>query len=216
LKTHVELKIRLKFKPGQTLHSVLRDFAHHAPAWTFPAGKSRDYQRHHGSEAGFVVCRSILGLPKAAVAIANLNLCHPNSFGVPNIIPKPQSQLSLTEYNSVGRAFATAFGYFIRRRKLGDLSVIGPDIGLEHIIRAPRCRFFFQSWLQTPTPVSHPSDVWQLDRFTCTVFRQHAKINLWELERYLVVDRRWKSSDASWAIRRIQTGLDILRLNQKF
>jgi hypothetical protein len=178
-------------------------------------GKSRDYQRGHGSAAGFVICRSIPGLPVAAVAIANLNPRHPSSFGVPNIVPRPRSQLSLTEYNSIARAFAKAFGYFVRRRKLGQLTLIGPNIGLEQIIRGRRCRLYFQSWLQTPTPISHPSDVWQLDRFICAIFRHHAKVNLWDLEKHLIEDRKWKPVDAAWAMRRIQTGLDILRANQK-
>lgn len=217
MKVHIQIRIRLRIESGHSLHDILHHFTREAKGWEFPVKQSNDYQSHHGGQAGFVVCNSVDGLERAAVAVANLNPKRPNSFSVPNIVPRDSPHLSLDQYNAIGKAFAESLQTFLRANKyIGDVSVVGPDIGLTEIVSGAKCRQLFEGWLNAPTPTSHPSDVWLLDRFTCAVFRHNAKVNLYDLERHLAEDRKWDKKSAAWAVRRIQTGLDILTVNHRF
>lgn len=214
---HVKIRLRLKLKKPETLHTILRSFAKQSPGWKWAPRQSADYQKMHKAPAGFVVSDSVQGLARAAVAIANVNEKHPHSFEVTNIVPQECSSLTMSEYNGIGTAFAKAFKLFLKStRRNGVVNMVGPKIGLDEIIAAPKCRWFFEKWLQTPTPTSHPSDVRKLDNFICAMFRYSADVDLNHLERHLVEDRKWKSDSAAWAMERIQTGLDVLKANQRF
>jgi hypothetical protein len=214
---HVKIHIRLKPKKSDKLHTVLQSFSKQAKGWKWALKQSADYQKMHRAPAGFVICHSIQGLVRAAVAIANVSENHPHSFEVTNILPQDSSSLTMSQYNDIGMAFAKAFKLFLKAdRRNGVVSVVGPEIGLNEIITAPKCRRFFETWLQTPTPTSHPSDVYALDNFICAMFRHGADVDLNRLGRYLVEDRKWKATSAAWAMERVQTGLDVLRANQRF
>lgn len=216
MRTHVAIQIRLEFGGKETLHSTLRRFASETPGWKFPPKESEDYQEHHDGSAGFVVSQTITGLERAAVAIAQRTKGRANSFCVPNIVPGDKSSLTLNQYNAIGGRFAGDFRRFIQKKKIGSLKIIGPEIGLPQIISARKCRKFFDAWLRSPAPTSHPSDIWVLDQFTCATFRYRASVNLYDLETHLVRDRGWDDKSAAWAVRRIQTGLDILQVNRRF
>ena len=217
MKAHVEIHIRLKRIPDGGLHEILREFARQTNGWAFPEENSLDYQVHHGSYAGFAVCLLGKGLEHAAVAIANLDKKHPNSFGVPNIVPRQCSSLTLDEYNAVGLAFARDFREWLRRNSVvGVVEVVGPNRTLEDVISGQKGRKFFEAWLHTPTPVSHPSDIYALDRFICHLFRHRGTTRTWEIESYLVDDRNWKPETARWVVARIETGLELLRVDRKF
>jgi hypothetical protein len=214
---HVKIRLRLKLKKSEKLHTVLQSFAKQSPGWKWATKQSADYQKMHQAPAGFVMCDSVQGLARAAVAVASLNEKHPHSFEVTNIVPQDSSSLTMSEYNDIGTAFTRAFKSFLKsNRRNGEVKVTGPEIGLDEIITAPKCRRFFQTWLQTPTPTSHPSDVRALDNFICAVFRHNADVDLNRLGRHLVDDRKWKADSAAWAMERIQTGLDVLKTNQRF
>lgn len=160
--------------------------------------------------------QAIDGIERAAVAIAQRSNRSVNRFYVPNIVPRDKSSLTLSEYNAVGKRFADDFGCFITKESIGALTIIGPEIGLEQIISAPKSRRLFEAWLNSPTPTSHPSDILALDRFICAAFRYRARVNLYDLELHLVRDRSWDPKSAAWTVRRIQAGLDILRVNRRF
>lgn len=214
---HVKIHLHLKLKKSEKLHTILQSFAKHSPGWEWASKQSVDYQKMHGAPAGFVLCDSVQGLVRAAVAIANVNEKHPHSFEVTNIVPQECSSLTMSEYNDIGTAFAKAFKLFLKStRRNGIVNMIGPQIGLDEIITAPKCRRFFEIWAQTPTPTSHPSDVRALDNFICAIFRYGADIDLNRLGRHLVDERKWKTDSAAWAMERIQTGLDVLKTNQRF
>lgn len=171
----------------------------------------------HGEPAGFVISNSIQGLERGAVAVANVQPKHPRSFQVTNIVPQDSSNLTMAQYNAIGTAFAKDFRHFLQASRLkGDVQICGPQIGLPEIISAPKCRHFFENWLQTPTPTGHPSDVHALDRFICALFRYKADVDLDRLARHLIEDRKWEAESAKWATQRIQTGLDVLRTNRRF
>ena len=214
---HVKIRLRLKLKKSQKLHSVLQSFTKQSPGWKWAPKQSADYQKMRQAPAGFVICDSVQGLPRAAVALASLNEKHPHGFEVTNIVPQDGFSLTMSEYNAIGTAFCKAFKSFLRStRRNGVVNMVGPEISLDEIITAPKCRRFFEMWLQTPTPTSHPSDVHALDNFICAVFRHNADVDLNRLGRHLVDDRKWKADSAAWAMERIQTGLDVLKAYQRF
>ena len=55
-----------------------------------------------------------------------------------------------------------------------------------------------------------------LDRFICHLFRHRGKTRTWEIESYLVNDLCWKPATARWVAARIETGLELLRVDRKF
>lgn len=216
MKAHVEIKIRFRRIPTGGLHEVLRQFAQ-TEGWAFPKEQSEEYQRHHGRNAGFAVCLPRGELPCAAVAVANLDLNHPKTFRVPNIVPRECSSLTLDQYNAVALAFAHEFRDWLKRGSLGgSVEVVGPSRTLADIMPGEKSRKFFEAWLRTPTPVSHPSDLDALNRFICHLFRHRGTTRIWELESYLVDDQNWKPETARWVVARIEAGLELLRVDRKF
>lgn len=217
MKAHVEIYLRLDLADGKTLHDVLREFAAQTEGWTFPLESSLDYQKGHGAPAGFVISDSVKGLEPGAVAIANLDEKHPNRFRVPNIVPRECSHLSMDQYNAIGTAFAKAFHRFLKTSITGGVvKVTNPNKELADIIQGEKCRKLFESWLHSPTPISHPADVEKLYVFICGLFRYHSDARSYEIEKYLIEDRKWKPGDARFVASEIEKGLTLLKINQKF
>jgi len=217
MKAHVEICLRLDLADGKTLHDVLREFAAQTEGWTFPPENSLDYQKGHGAPAGFVISDSVKGLERGAVAIANRDEKHPNRFRVPNIVPRECSHLSMDQYNAIGMAFAKAFHRFLKISKTGGVvKVTNPNKELADIIQGEKCRKLFEVWLHSPTPISHPADVEKLYIFICALFRYHSDARSYEIEQYLIEDRKWKPADARFVASEIEKGLTLLRINQKF
>jgi len=215
LKTHVEIRIRFEFKDGETLHTVLREFAAKREGWIYPAKESQEYEVSHGLPAGYVVCKSVEGLKPAAVAIASLSAKKPSCFDVPNIVPVETGSLTLGEYNAIGKAFAENIRHFLRDGPFrGEVEVSSAEKGLAEIIPAEKCRKFFEAYLRRPT--SHPLDIERLDVFICALFRHRAKVNTHEIWAHLVEDLGWDRERASWVKERIDTGLDVLAIDRKF
>jgi hypothetical protein len=216
VKTHVEIKIRLNRMLDRSLHQVLAAFTDQTEGWHFPREESEEYQLHHGRAAGFAVCLQIDGLEPAAVAIANLDKTHLSTFGVPNIVPRVRSSLTVDQYNAIGIAFAAAFRKWLKHSSLhGVVEVIGPNRTLADIIPGDKTRRYFEAWLNSPTPVSHPSDLCALDRFICHLFRHRGKTRTWEIEPYLTHDLQWSPETARWVVARIEAGLELLRVDRK-
>lgn len=157
------------------------------------------------------------GSETAAVALANLDAKQPNTFRVPNIVPHANSRLTLDEYNAIGIAFADAFRRWLKKTSLrGSVDIVGPNRTLADVIPGERTRKFFEAWLHTPMPVSHPSDVHALDRFICHLFRHPGKTRVWEIESYLINDLSWTAETARWVVARIYAGLELLRVDRRF
>ena len=153
----------------------------------------------------------------AAVAIANVGVKRPNNFRVPNIVPRDCSTLTLDEYNAIGLAFVDSFSGWLKRGSYhGTIEVIGPNRTLADIIPGKKARQLFETWLHTPTPVSHPSDIHVLDCFICHLFRHRGGVRTYEIEPYLLEDLGWKAGTARWVVARIETGLELLRVDRKF
>ncbi|MEY2536360.1 MAG: hypothetical protein QOG67_100 [Verrucomicrobiota bacterium] len=217
MNAHIEIKIRLRQLPQGGLHEVLKTFCEETKGWHFPQEQSQEYQQHNGRPAGFAACVDFSGLEPAAVAIASLDPKQPSTFRVPNIVPRACSSLTLQQYNEIGSAFANLFQDWLKQSSLrGNIKTIGPNRTLADIIPGEKNRKLFEAWLHTPTPISHPSDVHALDRFICHLFRHRGKTRTWEIEPYLVDDLQWKPEAARWVVARIETGLELLRIDRKF
>ena len=217
MKAHIEIRVRLNLNNGVTLHDVLSRFARKTKGWKYPAKNSKDYECLHGGSAGFAVCDSVEGLEPSAVALANLDPKHPHSFRVTNIIPRTCSSLTLDQYNAIGLAFARQFASWLRtNRPGGTVKTVGPSKTLADIIPGEKSRRLFEAWLHTPTPLCHTNDLYVLDCFICHLFRHPGAIRTYEIGSYLVQDRDWKPEIARWVVARIETGLELLRVDRKF
>ena len=217
MKAHMEIRVRLNLSISVTLHDVLSRFARRTKGWKYPAKQSKHYERGNGGQAGFAVCDSVEGLEHATVALANVDPRHPLSFRVTNIIPRNCSSLTLDQYNAIGLAFARQFGSWLRTDRIGGtVKTVGPSKTLADIIPGEKSRRLFEAWLRTPTPLSHPSDLYVLDCFICHLFRHPGAVRTYEIESYLVQDRDWKLEIARWVVARIETGLELLRVDRRF
>lgn len=217
MKAHVEIHIRLDLSGGKTLHDVLREFAGQTKGWSFPLENSLDYQKGHGAPAGFVVSDKVKGLERGAVAVANLDEKLPNHFRVPNIVPRDCSYLPMDKYNAIGLAFAKAFRRCLKTSNIGGtVKVTSPNKKLADIIKGEKCRRLFEAWLRSPAPISHPTDVEKLYVFICALFRHHSDARSYEIERYLIEDRKWKPDDARFVSSEIEKGLTLLGVDRRF
>jgi len=222
MRTHVEIRIRLNLNNGKTLHDILRQFARKTKGWKWPSKSSKEYELAIGCSAGYVISDSIEGFDPACVAIANVKREHPKSFDVPNIIAVSGSNLTMEQYNAIGLAFAESFRRFLRQSDCdGIVEICGPEKHPSDIIKGSKCRRLFERYLHCPSwsPSSmriHPSDIEKLDAFICALFRYGADVSADEIATYLIVDQKWKPADADWIRRRIQTGLEIFRVDRKF
>ncbi|MBD2018429.1 hypothetical protein H6F96_31290 [Microcoleus sp. FACHB-53] len=94
---------------------------------------------------------------------------------------------------------------------------------LKEIIKGKKTRQFFENyvnplcmWDSSPRYIKHPKDIRRLDRFICAISRFGSKINISELERYLIEDLAWSKKNANWVLQRIETGLEILKASKNF
>lgn len=216
MKALIEIHVRLN-DADSNLHDILRRFARETEGWDFPETKSLDYQNHHGAAAGFVELLPTAESDHTLVAIASLEPKNPNRFKVTNIIPKTSSDTSTSQYNTVGALFAENFRAWLRTSSLrGSVKTIGPEKSLEEIVPGTKTRQFFESWLRSPTPVGHPSDLYLLDLFICHLFRYPGSVKVYEISQYLTEDQKWSRETANWVEARISTGLELLRVDRKY
>jgi hypothetical protein len=222
MKAHVEILIRLALDEGETLHDVLCQFARDSKVWTFPQAESETYQKHIGGVGGYLVCEPGNGIKPALVAIATAKSKRPNTFYVANIVPRDCFHLTIDQYNAISLAFARDFRKWLKKSPVGgSVHCTNENKTLADIMPGKKCREFFERYLKcsiwdSSTLPSHPSDIEKLDLFICALFRYGADVRSDEIERYLVVDQKWKPVDAAWVRNRIEAGLDVLRIDRKF
>jgi hypothetical protein len=222
MKAHVEILFRLNVNERQALHDVLCQFAHDSKSWTFLRKESEIYQQHVGGEGGYLVREPGEGIKLGLVAIATAKARRPNTFYVANIVPQGCVHLTIAEYNAIGLAFARDFRKWLKRSPFdGSVHCSNVNKTLADIIPAEKCRELFERYLKCSIwgsryLPSHPSDVEKLDVFICALFRYGAVVRSDEIERYLVIDQKWKPTDAAWVRQRIDTGLDLLKVDRRF
>lgn len=222
MKAHVEIQIRLNLNEGETLHDVLRQFARGSKVWAFPQAESETYQTHILGEGGYLVCEPTRATKPAIVAIAIAKAKRPNTFYVANIVPKDCFELTIAEYNAIGLAFVRDFRKWLKKCPFtGSVQCTDANKTLAEIIPGEKTREFFERFLRcdvwnSHSLPSHPSDIEKLDVFICALFRYGAGIRSDEIEQFLVSDKKLKSADAAWVRRRIDTGLDVLKMDRRF
>jgi hypothetical protein len=222
MKAHVEIQIRLNLNKGETLHDVLRQFTHDSKGWAFPQAESETYQKHIGGEGGYLVCELGKDIKRALVAIATARTKRPNTFYIANIVPRDCFQLTIEEYNAIGLAFARDFRKWLKKSPFeGSVHCTNANKTLADIIPGDKCREHFERYLNcsiwdSSALPSHPSDLEKLDVFICALFRYGSEVSSDEIERFLIVDQKWEPADAAWIRRRIDTGLDVLRVDRRF
>jgi hypothetical protein len=222
MKAQVEILIRLGLDEGEALHDVLCQFARDSKVWAFPKAESETYQKHIGGEGGYLICESGKGIKCALVAIAVAKNKRPNTFYVANIVPRDCFQLTIVEYNAIGLAFVRDFKKWLKKSSRdGNVHCTNANKTLAEIVPGKKCREYFERYLNCSiwdscTLPTHPSDIEKLDVFICALIRYGTNVSSDEIERYLISDRKWKSADAAWVRSRIDTGLDVLRVDRKF
>jgi hypothetical protein len=80
-------------------------------------------------------------------------------------------------------------------------------VSLAKIIRATKARGLLEQFLLQPTP--HPLDVQRLDMFIRHVASGRARVDLADLEQYLL--GRLGTTKCAWVMKRIRIGVGILR-----
>lgn len=207
MKVHREVLIRAPKMDDAEIIQVFRRFAEGSPDWTFMESQSRDYTAH--SRCPSCMLRKDDHSAWPAVAFARKRQ---GTYFIPNIVPRRQRELSLDEYNAIAESFVEKFRCYTRTH-CAEISVrvTKKDIDLTEIIRGKKLRQRFEAYLNGYPRTFHPSDLHELDTFTCYLFRSpHAKVDLFRVESYLVKDLEWTGSEAAACVSRIRTGLDIL------
>ena len=222
MKAHVEIYIRLDLDGGKTLHDVLCRFSRDSKVWSFPQAESETYQKHIGGDGGYLILKPGKGIKPALVAIATAKAKQPNTFYVANIVPRDCFQLTIVEYNAIGLAFVRDFRKWLKKSAFdGSVHCTNANKTLADIIPGEKCRGYFERYLKcsiwdSSSLPTHPSDIEKLDVFICALFRYGANVNSDEIERYLIADQKWKPADAEWVRRRIDIGLDVMKIDRKF
>ena len=209
-----ELILRGKTARAQDIIRVIDDFCAWSEDYTYLGDKTNEH-------------REIAGSPNSCVILDaawpdNPCICFDSSNGVyldiANVIPDQRPQIGVKEYNEILDRFVECFRRFCRKQKCEvRVSQSSDVLTLESIIPGRKTRQYFERYLAR-SPISyHPLDIQRLDVFICAAFRYcRTTLKLHGLGKYLISDLGWKESDARWCCNRIETGMDILKVNMRF
>lgn len=103
-----------------------------------------------------------------------------------------------------------------KKLKRNNKNIIVTESNLKDIITAKIPREAFEFYLNQYPLSNHPFDIKRLDNFICCIFTFSKKaINTQQLKKYLLEKLKWPGYNVDWCIRRIETGLDILKEYKK-
>jgi hypothetical protein len=210
---HKELTIQGKNKSAEDLVRTIKGFCAASSDYVFLTSESEDYQRGINDIACMIADTSSAVYPGLAFAASGVT-----SLYLTNIVPKHVSQIFIKEYNEIASRFIESFSQFIKDRNLGIRIVTTSDeLTLVFAIPGKKTRELFDRYLALHPTSYHRCDIDRLDAFICAAFRYcRKKVDVDLLRRYLVEVLEWKAKDAEWCCDRIETGLDILRVNKQF
>lgn len=210
---HKELTIKESNKSAADLVQTINDFCTTSSEYLYLTKQSKDYQRGINSVCCMIADTSSAVYPGLAFAASG-----DASLYLANIVPKHVSQIFIKEYNEIASRFADSFGQFVKERKLGIRIITTSDeLTLEAAIPGKKTREFFTRYLALHPTSYHRNDIDRLDTFICDAFRYCRKnIDVDRLRRYLIEVLKWEQKDANWCCDRIETGLDILRMNRRW
>lgn len=210
---HKELTIKGRNKSAEDLVRTIKDFCAASSDYAFLSSESEDYQRGINNIACMIAETSSAVYPGLAFAASGATSLH-----LTNIVPKHVSQIFIKEYNEIAARFAECLSRFVKDRKLGIRIVATSDeLTLAAAIPGEKTRELFNRYLALYPTSYHRCDIDRLDTFICAAFRYcRQNIDVDRLRRYLVEVLKWDKKDADWCGDRIETGLDILRVNKRF
>jgi hypothetical protein len=134
------------------------------------------------------------------------------TLSLTNVVPQTVSSINWESYNSFAGEFASHFGAWIQSNSLGiKIQQTSGVITLKEIIPGEKTRRLFELFLGNHPRSRHFSDVERLDRFICALHsRGGGRVQVSEIQRYLIQVLNWSESDASWCVQRINIGLEVL------
>jgi len=173
---------------------------------------TEEYKRLLGEEA--VAIHATYKEPFPSLSFAAKGSSH---MELTNIVPQTRSALSTEEYNQFLMQFAEDLLEASRKNKLGlSVSATGDELTLESAISGKKTRSYFERYLSQHPTSYHAYDVQRLDVFICVASRYpRCRLNLGRLQRYLIEKLKWKECDATWCTKRIETGLEVLKVNRR-
>lgn len=209
---HKELAVQGKSKNPEDLVGVISDFCTATDGYTFLTKESKRYQRGTNQVACMIADTSSAVYPALAFAASEDFKLH-----LTNIVPKHVSQIFIKEYNEIASHFADSFNKFCKQHKLGTRVVTSSEeLTLPTAIPGKKTRELFSRYLALYPTSYHRCDIDRLDTFICAAFRYCRRLDVDKLRRYLLEVLSWDGQDANWCCDRIETGLDILKVNRRF
>lgn len=210
--TFREVSLKSKNLTDEEVIDVLKRFSQQTSGWRFMADESEEYAEHVGEASCMLLFENDAVHPAVAITKKANSI-----FYIANIVPKEPGWIRMSKYNIIAGIFVADFQHFIRRERILISILLSKEtIGLKEIISSAKARESFERFLHGYPTSYHPSDIERLDIFICAAARfcrTPPDIDL--LQRYLMEDLDWTAKDAEWCSSRIQTGLDVLRINQR-
>lgn len=215
MKVHRIVELRFRSGSSRALTTELRRLCLQTERWRLLARESRNYAASAGRCSYLVAFSGDDGLPAAIVALTarqgkRLRLESPNIF------PQQMGQLTFSEYNSLAERFVSDLTSVPEYARSGiKLRVSSDRIALEQLISSEKTRKLFLNYLHGYPLTFHGSDIANLDRFTCALFRYRAKVSPDNLAQFLIEDRGWTKANAHWVRDRVRTGLEVLAVHRR-
>ena len=215
------MEIQWRGKLADDVCASVFQFAEESSEWQVDRSASAEYRAAIGAPALMIESRAP-SENQIAVALAE-SIDQPDRMRIYNIVPD-RGSLTTEAYNFTALNFVKDLRRFIRTKKLPiscSYRVRKQARTLKEIIPGKRCRALFESFLfagriwNTPT-TTHPSDIEKLDVFICALHRYRSAVNFAAIEDWLVNAKKWPVKDAAWTCSRIETGLAVLRQNNRF
>jgi hypothetical protein len=209
-------------KSAESIACAITEFVRACTQWRLLEAESAEYARSLSQPA--LMVESTMGNEYAGIGVA---IAEPHEkrgqMRIYNVVPR-QGQLTVDQYNCVVKRFVVAFRRFSKKDRLGistHFKIPRVPTKLHEIIPGSWTRRFFERFLApgmvwgTPT-TTHPNDIERLDLFICALHRFRSHVHLAALGRWLMEEKRWPQKDADWTCNRIQIGLEILDVNNRF
>lgn len=214
MKVHQEIVVTSKNFEDEQIVEAIERLGSEMPHWILYPEKSAEYRKLCNAPSCCVVFNHN-EIPKSAV---HITLRKKGTFYAPNIVPLEISELSLDQYNAVASRFVTDLRAYLRKSKISiSVSLSSSNIGLTDIISGKLPRQFFQCYMSQYPTSYHPLDIQRLDRFICALVRySRNKMDFERLEHLLIEDFGWQPNDAAWCRRRVETGVDVLKVYRRF
>jgi len=146
-------------------------------------------------------------------SMPTLNITEP-VFRVTNVTPREVTPVTINrdDYNMIAKRFGLDLRAFLKKRSLG-ISVYIPrsDIGIYQIVKSKPAREALERFILYPLR-GHACDDDPLHEFTCTCFRRRLELSFEHLERYLIDDGGFQSTEAAEARKKVEIGMRVLQV----